>query len=279
MVRDSYAFVCAILFAHFFSALPMLPVLVNGWDESSDVHKSMFVLGTLSDLGFDLYDATQMTYRTFFKHPLPIPFDFWFVMVVLHHTTAMVLVLPMNLYYVHRAEFHQTAVSLLMAAVFCYGAGNYKFSLDIGNKRRDFFVYKCIVMFQLTIILYTRVWLWFPAASSFRNHLKEQNDMVFFYGASIMIGIFSLFNVILVVDGFKAAFKCIPKKFPEEELEKEKTVRTLRRASGADFPMLGSPALEITKRLRARRQFRAAVKAVIAAHSMSSGISDHSKED
>lgn len=238
MTRDSYAYLVAILFAHFFSALPMIPVLLNGWEGSSDMQKSLFVLGTLSDVGFDIYDSCNLTLRTFFKHPMPTPLDYWFVMVPLHHTTSMLLTIPMNLWHVHRIEYHQTAVSLLMAAVLCFSAGCYKFSLDVANKKRDLQLYKAIAIYQLAVILYTRVYLWVPAAISFRNYLREQNDMLFFYGASIMIGVLSLFNILLVVDGFKAVIKSFPKKFPKTKSEKEKTAKTLRRASGADFPAL-----------------------------------------
>mmetsp|Transcript_3913 Transcript_3913/g.8626 ORF Transcript_3913/g.8626 Transcript_3913/m.8626 type:complete len:335 (+) Transcript_3913:87-1091(+) len=238
MARDSYAYLVAILFAHFFSAVPMIPVLMNGWEDSTDVQRSLFLLGSLSDVGFSIYDSCNITIRTFFKHNMPTPLDYWFVMVPLHHTTSMLLSIPMNLYHVHRVEYHQTAVSLLMAAVLCYSAGCYKFSLDVAYKKRDLQLYKAIALYQLGVILYTRVYLWFPAAKSFRHYLREQNDMLFFYGASIMIGVLSLFNLILVVDGLKAVIKSFPKKFPETKSEKENTTKTLRRASGADFPPL-----------------------------------------
>lgn len=181
------------------------------------------------------------------------------------------MVIPMNIRYPHRFEYHQTAVSLLMAAAICYGAGCYKFAIDI-SKRGGFFMYKFLVLFQLGIILYTRVYLWFGAASSFRSHLKEQKDMTFFYGASVMITIFSLFNVILVIDGFKAAIKCIPKKFPKTDTEVEETKQTFRRAS-AGIDALGMGALAEVTRMMHRRKFKAAVHSVIAKNRMESSMS------
>lgn len=277
MARDFYAFQVTILFQHFLSALPMVPVLVYGWEDSSEVLKSMFILGTLSDVGFDIYDSWGSTVRTFTKHPDPLPIEFWVILVMLHHTMSLILVLPMNLKYVHRYEYHQTAVSLLMAATLCYGAGCWKFTLDIGNKKRDFMLYKIVALFQLGIILYTRLYLWIPAAISFRDHLKEQNDTAFFYGASIMISIFSLFNFLLVVDGFKAVMKCIPKKFPRTKLEKENTVRLLRRTSSMDAPGI-APIAKLTG-MMARRKFKGAVRSVIAANRMRSISSDVSEQE
>lgn len=238
MARDSYAFLVAICSHHFLSALPMLPVLFYGWENATDTLKSMFILATLSVVGFDIYDSLQTTIRTFTKHGQPVPLDYWIVIVALHHTASLLLVFPMNVYYPHRVEYHQTAVSLLMAAALCYGVGCWKFALDLG-KGKDFFLYKLAVLFQLGTILYTRVYLWFPAAISFRNHLKEQAETSFFYVAILVIGTLSIFNLILVADAVKAAIKCIPKGFPKTASEKEKVVRAFRRTSSLDVPGLG----------------------------------------
>lgn len=279
MARDFYAFLITICSQHFLSALPMAPVLFYGWEDSSDTLRSLFLIGTLSDLGFDIYDCFASSIRTFTKHPNPLPIDFWIIVVALHHTTALSLVLPMNLHYVHRFEYQQTAFSLLMAASLCYGLGCYKFALDIG-KKKQFLLYKFLVLLQLAIILYTRVYLWFPAAISLRTHLREQNDTFFFYGASVMIGVFSLFNLILVADGFKAAIKCIPKKFPKTKTEKESVKKTFRRHSGIDAP--GLAALSEIRRMMMRRKFKGAVHSIIAANrmgsSMSSGASGHNEK-
>lgn len=272
MARDFYAFLVTICSQHFVTALMMLPILMYGWEESSNAVKSLFILGTLSDVGFDIYDTAKSSMRTFTNHPDPLPLDFWIILVVLHHTTALFLVLPMNINYIDRAEYHQTAVSLLMAASLCYAAGCYKFALDIGKKKKDFLLYKFLVIFQLCVILYTRVYLWFPAAISFRAHLKEQNDTTFLYCASFILSLLSLFNLMLVADGVMAAGKCIPKKFPKTEAEEKKTVRALHRASGGiDAPDLAFVA-EFSS-LMARRKFRGAVHSVIAANKMSSSMS------
>lgn len=281
MARDFYAFLVAICSQHTISALAMMPVMIYGWEESSDTVKSLFILGTLSDLGFDIYDAITTSIRTFTKnHPNPIPIEFWIIIVAMHHTLALTLLFPMNLFYAHRFEYHQTAFSLLMAAGLCYGLGCYKFSLNIIEKKFDFVLYKALVLCQLAIILYTRVYLWFPATLSFRNHLREQNDMVMFYGASVLITIFSLFNIILVVDGFKAAIKCIPKKFGKTQKERERASIVLYEATAIDAP--GMAAIQELRKFMARRRFKGAVHSVIAAQRMGSscsGVSDNSEKD
>lgn len=184
--RDFYAALISICVAHIFCATPMLPVLIYGWEKSSESMKVLFVLGTLADLGYEIYDAIRFTIRTFAtNHPAPTPIEFFVILVLLHHTTALILVIPLNLHYVDRFEYHQTAVALLYAASACYLAGAYKFTLDVYEKRKDFVLYKIIVLFQLAVILYTRIYLWFPAAFGLRAHMREQNDTTFFNVATV----------------------------------------------------------------------------------------------
>jgi len=74
-----------------------------------------------------------------------------------------------------------------MAASVCYLAGCYKFTLDVKGSRVDFFKYKLIVLFQLGVILYTRVYLWFPRSLSLRAYIRDKNDTSFFYGCTVMV--------------------------------------------------------------------------------------------
>lgn len=278
MARDSYAYTINILSAHLLSALPMLPVVIYGWEGSSNMMRSAFLLGTLSDLGFDIYDAMMLTIRTFTKHESPIPFDFWVVIVAMHHTTALFLVLPLNLKYLHRWEYHQTAVSLLLAAALCFFAGLYKFTLNVFGRKKDFYIYKLIVLFQLAVLLYTRLYLWFPTVLGLRAHLKEQNDTAFFYVSTVMITIFSLFNLILVYDGIEAAVKWIPRKFPETKADRRAS-EAIRRTSAIDGFGVTVPTIELIRKIKARRKFRGAVHSVIASNRMSSHASSSEKDD
>lgn len=155
-------------------------------------------------------------------------------------------------------------------------AGCYKFALNIG-KKTNFIIYKLVVLLQLAVILYTRVYLWFPSAISLRAHIKDQNDTLFLYGATFMMCIFSLFNLILVADGFKAAIKCVPKPFPKNEAEKEKTTKLFKEASVIDMGGFGAP-VTVAKMLLRKRKFKAAVDAVIAAKRMESSMSSNGAE-
>ena len=278
MAQDFYAFLTTLCVQHFLSAVPMVPVVYYGWNDSPEVYKSLFVLGTLSDVGFDVYDAIKTTIRTFTNHRDPIPIDFWVVIVAMHHTMALALVIPMDVYHVDRWEFHQAGVSLLMAAALCYGAGCYKFALDI-KKYGNFLMYKFIMVFQLAVILYTRVYLWFPAAKSILLYFKESGDSNFYYGSCLMLTIFSLFNLLLVADGVKGVANWLPKAFPKTTEEK-KSVETLRLRTSMVMPM-PTEAFEIAARMHRRRKFKGAVRTVMASNrlkKMSTSMASDKKE-
>ena len=125
MVRDFYADLIIICLAHAICVSPMIPVVAIGWDQSSELVKVCFILGTLADLGFDIYDAISLSLRTFSKnHPSPTPIEFWFILVCMHHTTALLLVLPLNMFYAHRSEYHQTGKNstAILSLFFCHCA-------------------------------------------------------------------------------------------------------------------------------------------------------------
>ena len=230
MARDFYAYLSTLCAQHFVSALLIIPVVWYGWDDTTETMKTLFLLGTLSDVGFDIYDATKLTARAFFSSSSkmssslsPIPIDFWVVVVPMHHVLAMSLVIPMNLYYIDLPEYHQTALSLLMASSLCYSLGNYKFSLDVQRSVSALYQYKACVLIQFGIILYTRVYLWFPAMTTILKHFYAQNDMTFFYVGFAIGLIFSIFNMVLLADGCKAALKWLPRSFSSVSSSKKET--------------------------------------------------------
>jgi len=89
-----------------------------------------------------------------------------------------------------------------------------------------------------------------------------------------VITIFSLFNVILVVDALGAAVKWMPRKFPKSKDEKTATEVLVRRTSAT---AMAAPSLELIRMLQTKRKFKGAVHSVILASRLSSLSSE--KED
>ena len=126
MAREMYGFMATICFQHGASALLMAP-LVFGAKSA----KTLFILGTLSDVAFDIYDTVTVSLRTWC--PLlarrlgyeAVPRAMWFLLCVLHHPLAMAMVLPMNLKYADVPDYHHICFSLLAAASVCYAVRSF----------------------------------------------------------------------------------------------------------------------------------------------------------
>jgi hypothetical protein len=94
-----------------------------------------------------------------------------------------------------------------------------------------------------------------------------------------VVTIFSIFNLVLIVDGLGAAAKWLPRKFPKSKEEKGETAALVRRTSATGIV---APALQMLRAYEAKRKFRAGVKLVIATNRLSShasSISNNKKED
>ena len=137
-----------------------MPTLILGWSPTTPaLVKTLWGLGTLGDIGFDVYDWIFSTVRMLRGES---PFQWWVVICCLHHPMALGFILPMNTsQYVSSPWYHAIAVSLLLAAGICFSTGQYKFSLDVSTAAglRKF---KAIVVIQFITIWITRVFVWYP---------------------------------------------------------------------------------------------------------------------
>ena len=222
MARDFYCFVLFICGHHLLSSFVMVPVCIYGWDAVSDHGRLFFTIGTLSVCGFDIYDSLATGLRTFCPqfamrkfgwHPLPTAY--FVIICILHHTLSICMVIPMNLKYIHLTPYHISCISLLLAAGACYVTGAYKFSLDVnsasGKKEQRFsspkIQYSLIVLIQLAVILYTRLYLWFPNAYAMITHFYHNKDYSYLaVGSCAACGI-SAFNLVLCAESLSAAHK------------------------------------------------------------------------
>ena len=147
VVIDCYCFTIAICSHHLLMSIALAPVALLGWDAAGSRGQFLFCAGALGDLAFTLYDALQITLRTFFSNTfrclgVQLPVKFFVVMVCLHHALSLMLTVPMLLYYSSMSALHAIMCSLLFAGGTCYLLGCYKFTLDTQNSQWDFLQYK-----------------------------------------------------------------------------------------------------------------------------------------
>ena len=94
------------------------------------------------------------------------------------------------------------------------------------STRPGFYKYKMVVVFQLFIVLFTRVYIWFPAALRVLSHFKSQDDRAFLIGGAVLGLVMSLFNMILVLDALSAAAKWLPRPLPTTDAARENLLDT-----------------------------------------------------
>lgn len=221
-IMEGWSYILTICTHHFFAGCLLLPVVFMGWTGAGSLGQLLFYIGILLELGFDLWDWVRATILCwcpkFFPCMCEVSKGFWFIAVVCHHTLGCLLIYPMLLYYPYRPEFHRIASALLLAAGFAYLTGAYKFTLNT-TEPSGWYRYKAVVVFQLVVIYYTRLWLWFTEAYSLLNFFSDEGASTFWWGALICSVLMSGFNMILVVDCTKAAVKWLPRSIAEGDAE------------------------------------------------------------
>eukprot|EP00927_Polykrikos_kofoidii_P049117 TRINITY_DN43243_c0_g1_i1.p1 TRINITY_DN43243_c0_g1~~TRINITY_DN43243_c0_g1_i1.p1 ORF type:complete len:293 (-),score=37.66 TRINITY_DN43243_c0_g1_i1:290-1168(-) len=220
-----FIWVVTMCITHVVSASLMVPVIVVGWEGAGDLGQQLFLLGTLSEVGFDIYDWIKGFLLTFFRQSVPFlgpqnPVKAFIVLCMFHHTTVLSIVIPMNLKYPSLAAYHWIGFSLLGSAGVCYLAGQYKFTLDAGSQE-GLAIAKKIMVTQFVMNWVTRVFVWFPAVYSSMRLFHEVGDQAY-----LVVSIFaalgmSTYNVILAVDATLALIKWLPRKAVEVEERKK----------------------------------------------------------
>jgi len=224
LALEGYCYVLLTCVHHGLSCLLAVPLLVSGWEASSDAARCMFILSVLSEFGFDIYDflkrlvalpamrARFPALRRLSEHAWP---EKSFILLgCLHHPLSISLAMPLNLYYLPCEQYHRIVTSLLGAAGLAYFCGCYKFTLDTSS-RSGFHTYRFIVLLQWLSIVYTRAFLWFKDASSLVLFLYRRGDVAFACGGLIAALLMTGFNVILLKDASMAMRKWFSKAAPK----------------------------------------------------------------
>merc|ERR1712032_1568782 len=160
-------------------------------------------------VSLDVYDEFKMFTLTFFFESVGkrifggerTPKQLFMVMGLLHHPLATSMICPWT-QYPDFASIHMIAASMSLAAGICYSAGSYKF--------------KAIVVLQTVTILYTRGYIWFLHLYIMLSTFWADGNGKFFYGGCVVGTLVSLFNMIMIADAVRAAFKWLPRGMLKE---------------------------------------------------------------
>lgn len=227
---EIFTWVITMCMTHLTSASLMVPVITRGWKGAGPLGRLLFTLGTLAEVGFDLYDGPKMFCLSFLKDHFkwlgsPVPKQSCILVGGLHHSTVVSLAIPMNLKYSHLPQYHWIAFSLLGSAGACYISGHYKFTLD-AKTPEGLATCKRIVLFQVLLNYISRLCIYFPAAFYALKTFKAKGDKAFLYGGAVgMLGM-GLYNLAVLGDaavtGHKWLYKAVSDKEHDENRSSDK---------------------------------------------------------
>jgi len=206
-----FVWVITMCITHVVSASLMLPVVLLGWKGAGETGQACFLLGTLSEVGFDIYDGVKVVLLTFCPSPFPFlgpknPIKTFILIGVFHHATVLSMTIPMNLNYPTLTAYHWVAFSLLFSAGVCYLSGQYKFTLN-GKTAQGLQTIKQIMALQFVMNWGARCFLWFPCVYTTLSTFYVVGDMGFFRGACMGALGMSLYNILVVLDATAAFLK------------------------------------------------------------------------
>jgi hypothetical protein len=192
----------------------------------------MLAVGTLSEVGFDLYDGPKLFVLAFFKDRSPtlfngasaVPKMSFFLVGGLHHTTVLSMVIPMNTKYIHLPQYHYIAFSLLFSAGVCYLAGHYKFTID-AKTPQGLRMCKNIVFLQFVMNFVSRLFIYFPAAFHALKTFYTNGDFAYMYGGLVGMTFMGLYNLVVLGDAASTAIKWYGKTCKAGELSCEKEAK------------------------------------------------------
>eukprot|EP01052_Picozoa_sp_SAG31_P025506 SAG31_NODE_2239_length_6115_cov_2.178191_3_plen_280_part_00 len=203
---------------HSLSGALLLPVLIYGWTGCSGTGRTMFLLGTLCDIGWESYDIFLKTFQAFFAKPAgctsqcgPLPVAMWVIACIFHHPMALAFVIPMNIYFPDQRFYAILAFDLLLAAGIMLITGNLKMYLDV-DKKNSLCLFKFVVIFQLVVIVVTRFIVFFPCLWIGLKFFHHQGKRVFFVGGIIVSVGMSLLNLVFLSDCIAQCKKWLPYK-------------------------------------------------------------------
>jgi hypothetical protein len=199
-----------ILFQHLVGGLLCLPSVLGCSWVSPSMASALACHGALCEVGWEIQDFLVRLKELVFdgeagrkKNPAP-----FMAVLVLHHTVAQCLVLPLNLHYRDNIYYHEAVLLLQAATVVAMICQTYGFTLDISrpSERGQMMV---VVTVSFLAALWARVLryahIWYVLLTTF---VADGNFFVLKM-ALVPLVTFSLFNVLVVADFYNKFAKFV----------------------------------------------------------------------
>jgi len=189
---------------HMVAGLLCLPSVLGCSWVSPPVASALACHGALCEVGWEIQDFLVRLKEIAFdgesgrkKNPAS-----FMAVLIMHHTVAQCLVLPLNLYYRDNVYYHEAVLLLQAATVVAMLCQSYGFTLDVSlpAERRQMTV---SVTLAFCVALWARglryAYIWYVLLTAF---LADGNIFVLKM-ALVPVVMFSLFNIVVVADFYR----------------------------------------------------------------------------
>ena len=183
--------ICCLISGYGFS--PLLP---------TGIAHALARHGNLSELGWETKDTLLRVYEMLFGGVVgrrKNPFKF-ILMMGIHHTSALCMVIPINLYYPDDTYFHELSGILQLSAGIMFILMNYGYTCDV-TKASELLKMKISVTLSYIIITWARFVRYFWLLMIIGERIIADGNWGVFILACIPGFFLSIFNMILVVNG------------------------------------------------------------------------------
>lgn len=194
----------SIYLQHFIGSLFCIPSLLRIGD--LHVGSSLAICGLLSEMGWELQDMIEiLTVRAFYKDGKKTFPDAIVVILLIHHSLASGLGIPMILYYRNNRNLHWLCFDLQFAAGLALAIGEITKLLDI-SKPKQLYAFKALNFIALITMGWTRVIHWtYNTTALFITFYNDRAWAFLFFGIMISIG-FTAFSYLCCVKPFYKKF-------------------------------------------------------------------------
>ena len=212
---------------------------------------SLACLGILVEMGWELQDLCRMIYFRLFKgekgakkYP-----NLVVMLLVFHHSLTCGLGIPAILNYRDLPELHRLIFDLQFVGGVMMILPEYTRVLDV-KKRNELRQFVSISLFMFAITIWTRVFDWFYIIYILLTRFYADENWSFLIGGSIILSLFTLFNLFFCVNPLFVRLKKFAKKLVEYDLLPEDAPQEKRQSTIDDLNIAAADFASTTSRVQ-----------------------------
>ena len=184
------------------------------------VASAMACHGGLSEIGWEVEDMLIRVYEIIFggvegrkKNPMSL-----IIFLIMHHSAACCMVIPMNIFYHDNVYYHETTCWLQLAAFVAFYCQQYGFTLNV-KTQEGLNKMKISISISFMIIIWSRVIRYAWLLQILMTTIWEDQNWIVIKCAVAPYILLSLVNVLIVMDASAKFAKFVPMQIKKHSMD------------------------------------------------------------